>query len=131
MKSPGTRAKKIGTRLKRGAAVQIVCYPRPRTKAVLVDAARKAKRSLSSFMLVASVEKAASIECCRVEDLVPPDELEQYDKLPPTSARVDPKRSEAAKKAWDTIRAKRQAATTLGRSIRGFGVVAGSGIGND
>jgi hypothetical protein len=28
MKAHGTRAKKRGTKLKRGAAVQVVCYPR-------------------------------------------------------------------------------------------------------
>ncbi len=42
MKPPGVKAKKKGTKLKRGAAVQIVWYPRPRTKAALVEASRKA-----------------------------------------------------------------------------------------
>lgn len=110
MKTPGTLAGTTGTKLKRGAAVQVMCYPRPRTKAVLVQAARKAKRSLSSFIVMAALKEAASIGCCEVEDLVPPDELEQYHKSPPRSVRVDPKRSAAAKRAWDTIRAKRYAA---------------------
>lgn len=109
MKTPGIRAGKMGTRLKRGAAVHVMCYPRPRTKAVLVQAARKAKRSLSSFILMAALKEAASIGRCKVEDLVPPDELEQYQKSPPMSVRFDPKRSAAAKRAWETIRAKRQA----------------------
>jgi hypothetical protein len=110
MKSPGTRAKKTGAKLKRGAAVQIMCYPRPCTKRVLVGTAYKPKRSLSSFILMASLKEAAMIEGCRIEDLVPPEELQQYCKMPPTSVRVDPKRSAAAKRAWESIRAKQQAA---------------------
>jgi hypothetical protein len=110
MKSSGIRAKKTGTRLKRGAVLQLMCYPRPRTKAALVEASQTAKRSLSSFILTAALKEAASIGCCEVEGLVPADELEQYHKSPPTSVRVDPKRSAAAKRALDTIRAKRHAA---------------------
>jgi hypothetical protein len=78
MKAPGRRAKKKGTKLKRGAAVQVVCYPRPKTKAVLVEASRKAKRSLSSFMILASLKEAAVIQRCDVKDLISPDELQQY-----------------------------------------------------
>jgi hypothetical protein len=78
MKAPGTRAKKRGTKLKRGAAVQVVCYPRPRTKAVLVEASRDAKRSLSSFMVLASLKEAAAIKGCTIADLIPANELEQY-----------------------------------------------------
>jgi hypothetical protein len=78
MKAPGTRAKKRGTQLNRGLAVQVVCYPRPKTKAALVEASRKAKRSLSSFMILASLKEAAVIQGCQVDDLIPPDELEQY-----------------------------------------------------
>lgn len=59
MKAPGTRAKKRGTKLKRGAAVQVVCYPRPKNKAALVKASRKANRALSSFMIRASLKEAA------------------------------------------------------------------------
>lgn len=78
MKPPGPRAKKTGTRLKRGAAVQVVCYPRPKTKAVLVEASRKAKRSLSSFMVLASLKEAAAIQGREITDLVPPDEMQRY-----------------------------------------------------
>jgi len=78
MKAPGIRAKKRGTRLKRGAAVQIVCYPRPKTKAVLVGAARNAKRSLSSFILLASLKEAASMQGCEMSKLIPREELDQY-----------------------------------------------------
>jgi hypothetical protein len=77
-KAPGVRARKKGTKLQRGKAMQIVCYPRPKTKAVLVEASWKAKRSLSSFMVLASLKEAAAIQECEIKDLVPPDELQQY-----------------------------------------------------
>ena len=66
-----------------------------------------------------SIVKAASILDRKVKDLVPPDELRQYQKSATTShARsvrlgrpgrhpVDGKRSAAAKRAWMTIRANR------------------------
>jgi len=78
MKASGVRAKKRGTKLKRGAAVQIVCYPRPKTKAVLVHASRQVKRSLSGFMVMASLRTAAAIQGCSVEDLIPEDEWMRY-----------------------------------------------------
>jgi hypothetical protein len=78
MKAPGVRAKKRGTKLKRGAAVQVMCYPRPKTKAALVEASRKNKRALSSFMVRASLKEAAAIQGCKITDLIPSDELEQY-----------------------------------------------------
>ena len=78
MKAPGPRARKTGKKLKRGAAVQVVCYPRPKTKAALVEASRKTNRALSSFMILASLKEAAVIQRCGVEDLIPPDELQQY-----------------------------------------------------
>ena len=78
MKAPGPKAKKKGTRLRRGAAVQVVCYPRPKTKAVLVEASRRARRSLSSYMVLASLKEAASTQRCKVSELIPPNELNQY-----------------------------------------------------
>ena len=78
MKPPGTRAKKRGTQLKRGLAVQVVCYPRPKTKAVLVEASRRSKRALSSFMVLASLKEAAAMRGCKISDLIPADELGQY-----------------------------------------------------
>jgi len=78
MKAPGVRAKKKGTRLGRGAAVQVVCYPRPKTKAALVEASRKVQQALSSFMIRASLEKAAMLQRCEITDLIPQAELRQY-----------------------------------------------------
>ena len=51
---------------------------RPKTKAVLVEASRRSKRALSSFMVLASLKEAAAIQGCEVADLIPPEELEQY-----------------------------------------------------
>jgi len=78
MKAPGVRAETKGTKLKRGAAVQIVCYPRPKTKAVLVKASWKARQPLSSFMILASIEKAATLNKCEITQLVPQAELGSY-----------------------------------------------------
>jgi hypothetical protein len=58
--------------------VQVVCYPRPKTKAVLVEASRKANRALSSFMILASLKEAAVIQGCELTDLIPLHELQQY-----------------------------------------------------
>lgn len=78
MKAPGKRAQATGTKLKRGAAVQIVCYPRPVTKLILVEAARKSNRSLSSFIILSALEEAARIKGVHVDQIVPPEELKQY-----------------------------------------------------
>jgi hypothetical protein len=77
-KPPGRRAKEHGTRLKRGLAVQVMVYPRPATKVILVRAARKHHQALSSFLVRAGLEKAARLQGCEAEDLLPQDELEQY-----------------------------------------------------
>jgi hypothetical protein len=123
MKAPGIRAKKTGTKLKRGAALQVMVYPRPRTKGVLVAASRDVNRPLSSFMIMAGLTAAAALNGCEIADLVPPDELQQYGKIAQPraphrirtmslqtgtrgSVNVDPKRSAAAKRAWLTIRAR-------------------------
>ena len=81
MKAPGRRAQTGGKKLKRGAAIQVVCYPRPIAKIMLVHASQMANRSLSSFMILASLEKAAAMKGCHVEDLIPPGELEQYERV--------------------------------------------------
>ena len=77
-KPPGVPAKEGGTPLKRGRALQVMAYPRPETKAVLVRAAQQHDQALSSFLILAGLEKAASLKGCEVKDLVPPDELQQY-----------------------------------------------------
>jgi len=80
IKAQGKRAQKGGTTLKRGVAMQVSCYPRPITKAMLVHASQMANRSLSSFMILASLKEAAAIKGVRVEDLIPPDEYEEYQR---------------------------------------------------
>jgi hypothetical protein len=121
MRAPGIPAKTTGKKLIRGAATQVMIYPRPRTKAALVEASREVNRPLSSFMIMSGLTAAAALKGCEIADLVPPDELQQYGKVAqfrmPLRARglqtrtcnsmnVDPKRSAAAKHAWLTIRAR-------------------------
>jgi len=78
MKAPGIRAKKTGKRLERGKALQVMTYPRLKTKKVLVEASRAVGLALSSFILSAAVKEAAAIQGCKIGDLVPADELKRY-----------------------------------------------------
>ena len=78
MKASGRKAQTAGKKLKRGAAIQVVCYPRPITKAMLVHASRMANRSLSSFLILSGLAEAARLKGLHIDDLVPPDELDQY-----------------------------------------------------
>jgi len=103
MKAPGIRAKKRGTKLKRGQALQIMCYPRAGAKAVLVEASRDVNRPLSSFMVLAALKQAAALRGCEIVDLISADELRQY-----RTSRVDRKRSAAAKRASVKRRVKRK-----------------------
>ena len=80
MKAPGVRARKRGTKLKRGAATQVMVYPRQKTKGVLVEASRDISRPLSSFMILAALKEAAALRGCEIKDLIPAGELEQYRK---------------------------------------------------
>jgi len=78
MIAPGVKARKTGTKLKRGAALQVMVYPRRKTKGVLVDAARDMDLTLSSFLLLAGLKEAAALQGCDMASLVAPDELERY-----------------------------------------------------
>ena len=92
MKAPGVRARKRGTKLKRGAATQVVVYPRQKTKGVLVQASRDISRPLSSFLILAGLKEAAALRGCEIKNLIPADELEQYRK-----SRVYGKRNNGGK----------------------------------
>jgi hypothetical protein len=78
MRAPGRRAWKKGTILKRGAATQIVTYPRPQTKSALVEASRQLGVSLSSLLIGSGLGVAAKLAGCSIADLVPKAELLQY-----------------------------------------------------
>ena len=97
--APGVRAKKLGKKLKRGRALQVMVYPRRKTKGVLVEASRDVERPLSSFILLASLKEAAALRGCDIADLIPPDELQQY-----SASRISRKRSAAAKRV--SVKAK-------------------------
>lgn len=77
-KAPGRPPSEAGTPLKRGAALQVMVYPRAKTKAVLVRAALKTGRALSSFLIRAALEKIARDQGCDISDLVPESELRLY-----------------------------------------------------
>jgi DNA-binding transcriptional ArsR family regulator len=51
---------------------------RPKIKAILVAASRKAGLSLSSFILRSGLKRAAAMRKCGVTDLIPAAELAQY-----------------------------------------------------
>jgi len=78
MMAPGVRAKKNGTKLKRGAALQVMVYPRRKTKGVLVDAARDMDLTLSSYLLLAGLKQAAALLGRDMTTLVGPEELARY-----------------------------------------------------
>lgn len=75
---PTYRAKKGGTPVKPGKAMKVMVYPRPKIKAVLVEAARKVGLSLSSFIVRASLKRAAKMWGRKVTALIPADEWAQY-----------------------------------------------------
>jgi hypothetical protein len=87
MKAPGIPAKKVGTKLRRGAALQVMTYPRPKTKKILVEVARELNRPLSSFMILASLRAAAALRGCKLTDLLPFDELQGYQTSRPSWKR--------------------------------------------
>jgi hypothetical protein len=62
--------------MKRGAALQVMTYPRPKTKVVLVEASRKAKQKLSSFIQLSALRDIARSRNCNIEDLIPKAELD-------------------------------------------------------
>ena len=93
MKAPGVSAKKAGKGLKRGQALQVMTYPRRRTKALVLWAARDAGLSLSSFMLLASLKEVAALQGCNIDELVPADELKRY-----RAYRIYPKHRDTTKR---------------------------------
>jgi len=78
MNAPGVRAKKTGTRLARGRALQVMVYPRAEAKRRLVQASRDAGLALSSFMVLSGLKEAAALQGRKIEDLIAADELQQY-----------------------------------------------------
>jgi len=78
MKARTKRAQKTGAKVKRGAGERIVCYPRPVTALILLEAARRSNRALSSFMILSALEQAARLKGVHLDQIVPPEELERY-----------------------------------------------------
>jgi len=78
MKAPGVLARETGTKLKRGKALQVMVYPRAKTKKALVNASREVSLPLSSFMILSALKVAAELRGCEISGLIPPDELQRY-----------------------------------------------------
>jgi transposase len=57
---------------------ELLVNSRPRTKAMLVEASRKAGQSLSSFLVCAGLEKASVVLKGNLKKRIPRDEWEQY-----------------------------------------------------
>ena len=78
-KAPGVPARKTGKRLKRGRALQLMVYPRAAAKSAIVEGARRARKSMSSFCILASLQAAARVLGCSITDLgVSEAELKNY-----------------------------------------------------
>lgn len=58
--------------------MKVMIYPRPRLKAILVEASRRLDLSISSFIILSALARAALLRKCNVNDLIPADELAQY-----------------------------------------------------
>ena len=76
--TPRCRAASGCTPSKPGAAMKVMVYPRPKIKAILVEASRKVGLSLSSFIIRSALKRTAAMMKCDVTDLIPADELAQY-----------------------------------------------------
>lgn len=63
---------------KPGAAMNVMVYPRPKIKAIIVKASRKAGLSLSSFIIRSALDRAAAAQKCDATDLISAAELAQY-----------------------------------------------------
>src|ERR1039457_618430 len=68
-RAPGVRAKKMGKRLARGCATQLMIYPRPTAKALIVEGSRLADLSASSFCIMSALKETARLMGRTVEDL--------------------------------------------------------------
>jgi hypothetical protein len=75
-KPRGRVAKAGGTKVEGGAAMRIVIYPRPKTKALLVAAAKADHRSVSSYVLHRALLQLAGEASADLDGLIPKDEYE-------------------------------------------------------
>ncbi len=87
MNAPGVPAKKTGTRLARGKALQVMVYPRAQAKRRLVQASRDSGLALSSFMVLSGLKEAAALQGRKIDDLIAADELLQYRRSRPYRSR--------------------------------------------
>lgn len=78
MKARQKRTQKTRTKGPRGSGMQIVCYPGPVAQLALVEAARRSNRSLGNFVIFSALREAARLEGVTLDQILPPEELEEY-----------------------------------------------------
>lgn len=78
------KAKSRGTSIKRGRVISFTIYPRPKTKAILVKAAKTAKRNVSQFVILEALKNIAQDEGKSLSELLPEDEYQAlvFNKFP-------------------------------------------------
>jgi uncharacterized protein (DUF1778 family) len=72
------RPRKSATSAKQSAKPEVMVYLKPKTKGLLVEAAWNAGLPISSFLILASLEKIAAAKKCDISDLIPKSELQHY-----------------------------------------------------
>jgi len=72
----GKKAKASGKLIKRGRVMSFTIYPRPRTKAALVAAAKRDKRSVANYILHRAMVQLAKELRVALDDLLPREEFE-------------------------------------------------------
>jgi hypothetical protein len=74
---PGREAEAGGSAITNGVALPVTCYPRRTTKEILVKFTKQADQTLSAFLIIAALEKAARMQSlatgvkCVAQDLIP------------------------------------------------------------
>lgn len=70
------RAKKKGSTIKGGRVISFTVYPQAKMKAIIVEAAREADRSVSNFMLHETLKNIAKDRKTTLDELLPEVEYE-------------------------------------------------------
>jgi hypothetical protein len=55
-------AKRGGKQATNGKSIPVTCYPRKRTKALLVEIAQQVEQGVSAFLIISGLEKVARIK---------------------------------------------------------------------
>ena len=72
----GRRAKPGGTPIKRGRGISFTTYPRPKTKALLVEAAAADNRKVANYVLHRAMVQLSKEARVPLDELLPKEEYE-------------------------------------------------------